>query len=233
MSISALEPAYLLHARPYRNTSLIANFFTQNHGRIDGVIRGARAPQSKIRGLLQPFTPIVISWYGHGELVTIKTVEANGYIAKSTGDSVVYGIYANELMTRLVRGRDAHLELYQAYEKLLTSLSEGDSTEAQLRIFEKQLLESLGYGLQLEYELDTGVNVDAEKWYHYVHDKGPVKVAVADINQEKAFIGQSLLAIAANDFSAKETLRDAKRLMRYALRQLLGEKPLNSREYFV
>lgn len=233
MSTNQLEPAYLLHARPYRNTSILANFFTQNHGRVDAVVRGARGQNSKIRGLLQPFTPIVINWYGHGELVTIKTVESNRYLAQLTSDSMLCGIYVNELLSRLIRGRDAHGELYQAYEELLLQLSTNISHESVLRLFEKKLLETLGYGLQLEYELDTGSQVVDELWYQYIYDRGPVKITQADINHEKAFLGKNLLAIAKDDFSSKDVLRDAKRLMRYALRELLGEKPLNSREFFI
>lgn len=233
MAISELTTAFLIHSRPYRNTSMLANFLTLDHGRIDAVIRGARSAQSKVRGLLQPFVPLVLSWYGHGELVTIKQVEANGYLKPLSGECVLYGLYANELLLRTVRGQDAHPELFEAYYHLLQQLSSTAAEEAHLRIFEKRLLQTLGYAMNLEQDLDTAETVAADCWYQYIPDRGPVKLQADDLHKEKAFLGANLLAIAQEDFSAAEVLRDAKRLMRYAIRQLLGDKPLKSRELFI
>ncbi len=232
MAISDLQPAFLLHSRPYRNTSLLANFFTFEHGRVDAVVRGARSQKSKIRGLLQPFTPLYINWYGHGNLVTIKSVEPNGYIKKLFGHALLYGIYCNELLMRLLRGHGEYIDLYHAYEKLIVSLSSEKANEANLRLFEKKLLTDLGYALHLNYELESGQLIDVDAWYHYFADRGPVKLSDVSLNKEKAFKGSSLLAIENDDYQNKQVLRDAKCLMRYALRELLGDKPLKSRELF-
>lgn len=231
MAISELNSAFLLHARPYRNTSLLATFFTLQEGRIDAVVRGVRTTKSKVRGLLQLFTPIMINWYGHGELVTIKTVEAEIYLKPLSKIAIRYGLYCNELLVRLLHGHGAHPILYMAYEKLICELSQNILTEVQLRSFEKTLLIELGYALHLDSD-KIGLSIDPDSWYEYLVDQGPIKLSGNTFNKDKAFKGSSLLAIANDNYENPEILSDAKRLMRYALRTLLGHKKLNTRDFF-
>jgi DNA repair protein RecO (recombination protein O) len=228
---SELEPAFLLHSRPYRNTSMLVNFFTLNYGRIDAVVRGARSPKSKNKGLLQLFTPVLINWYGSGELVTIKNIEPNGFINLLQGDGVFYGIYINELLIKLLHTHDPHLDVFNSYTNLLQQFSHQTPTEKDLRCFEKQLLIALGYGLHLDSDSETGEALQEDYYYHYIPDKGPVKVDSS--TQNNIFCGKNLMAINQNQFDNPDILRDAKRLMRYALQQLLGDKTLKSRELFV
>ncbi len=232
-----LEPAYLLHARPYRNTSLLVDFFTLKHGRVNGVLRGARGDnsksQNKLRGIVQPFIPLEISWTGKSELVAIRHVEpANSYHSLN-GNAILYGFYINELMARLVHMHDAHEDLYFAYEKLLNNLSESSFHEAQLRIFEKRLLLNLGYALPLTHECNSEVEVVAESWYHFTPDQGPQRVDSQTTVSDLAISGASLLALDREELTEIQALRDAKRLMRQALGRLLGNKPLKSRELFI
>jgi DNA repair protein RecO (recombination protein O) len=124
-----LEPAYLLHSIPYRNTSLLAYFFTLNHGLIHAVIRGGRAERSPFRGVIQPFSPLEISWKGNAELVTLYKIEAGLGSRTLVGESLFYGLYLNELMFRLWRNAVPDAELYQAYERILNTLQEKSGDE--------------------------------------------------------------------------------------------------------
>ncbi len=231
MSPPLFEPAYLLHARPYRNTSLLADFFTLNHGRVNGVVRGARGEKSKLRGFVQPFTPLMINWIGHGDLVTIRQVEPARTTQNLKGEAILYGFYINELLARLLKVREAHADLYQAYETLLNYFVQGECAEQHLRVFEKRLLLNLGYALQLTHEHHTDCSVEANAWYTFVPDAGPQRV-LDQAATDFAVRGASLLALHNENFTSIEILQDAKRLMRRALRSLLGDKPLKSRELF-
>lgn len=122
-----LESAYILHARAYRDTSLLLELFTQEHGRVSAVARGAKGARSRFKGLLQPFVPLVVSWSGKGELMTLLAAEANGIAHSLTGDALVCGIYLNELLMRLLHRYDAHSILYQNYRQALCGLQEKTS----------------------------------------------------------------------------------------------------------
>jgi DNA repair protein RecO (recombination protein O) len=226
-----LEPAYLLHAIPYRNTSLLASFFTLNHGLVQAVVRGARGEKSKLRGIVQPFSPLEISWYGKGELVSIKKIESTPVSRHLLGDAVFYGLYLNELMIRLWRHRVPDEELYVAYDSILQSLQTEKISEIPLRIFEKKLLRALGYDLQLSVEYLTGDLIEAEKWYRFSPDRGAEYSASSQTHPD-LFAGASLLALEKERLESPAHLSDAKRLMRTALGRLLGERPLKSRELF-
>ncbi len=227
-----LEPAYLLHARPYRNTSVLADFFTLHHGRVNGVVRGARGERSKLRGILQPFLPLLITWRGQHDLVSIQKVEPALYALPLAPKFIAYGFYLNELLSRLLRGTELHDELYFAYANLLEKIRMGEFSEVDLRFFEKQLLRDLGYSLQLQYEIDNGDAILPDQWYHFIPDRGPLKVKDNNAHKSKAFLGASLLSLEKDQLYDEVSIKDAKRLMRQAINQLLGNKPLKTRELF-
>lgn len=228
-----LEPAYLLHARPYRNTSLLADFFTLRQGRVNGVVRGARGPTSKLRGIVQPFIALEIGWIGKGELVTLRQIEPANSVAYLSGAAILHGFYLNELLLRTLRVREAHEDLYLAYNNALQQLSGEHFSEITLRLFEKRLLQSLGYALQLGYEHDTGEKVEADGWYEFFADRGPQRIILDGTPPLGVFCGASLLALENEVLLSPAALRDAKRLMRQAMTHLLGTKPLKSRELFI
>ncbi len=144
------EPAYLLVQRPYRETSQLLEAFSAGHGRLGLVARGARGPRSRLRGLLQPFTPLLLSWTESGELGTLTGAESGGAAPTLLGERVFHGWYLNELLIlKLLQRHDAHPRLYQDYVAALGELG-GKQAEAALRIFEKRLLIELGYALPLD-----------------------------------------------------------------------------------
>lgn len=223
MNIS-LNPSFLLHTRPYRESSLLLELFTKDHGRIALVARGVRKNRSRLRPLLQPFIPLLISWQGRGELMNLIDAEANGPSINLSGDHLLSGFYLNELLMRVLQKQDPHPALYTIYQQSLLELHEKNRLEKTLRLFEKKLLDELGYGLQLEH------TISAEKHYHFYPDAGFKLSEVESL--PTIFSGRSLLSLARNELDDETSLKDAKRLMRLALAPILGSQPLQSRKLF-
>lgn len=241
---SILQPAYLLHAWPYRETSLLADFFTMESGRINAVVKGAKRHRSVAARLMHPFIPLAISWSGRGHLHTLTKLEANGVARQPHGSSLISGMYINELIMRLCKPGDPHPELFTYYKETLQALAELDylqkdifSEQKLLRVFEKKLLQEIGYALPLTSNTVTGEFVEAEREYYFDFAQGPCLLEDASrVEQPQAravFNGNSLIAIAADDFSCKQYLLDAKRLMRQVLTHHLGDKPLATRKLVI
>lgn len=217
------QAVYVLHTRPYRETSLLVECFSRQHGRISLVAKGIRQAKSKRAGLLQPFVPLLVSWVGKSELYTLCQLEAEAAQKLFSGEKLLYGLYINELLIKLLGREDPHPELYEAYEKLLSCLAESVcSAEKALRIFEKALLESLGYAFSFE-------DIQKENYYIFEEAQGFVKT---DIQSPQAISGESLLALETENL-LESHLKEIKKLMRMVLFNLLNHKPLRTRELFV
>lgn len=229
-----LQPAFILHARAYRDSSLLLELFTLDHGRVSAVARGARSARARYKGLLQPFVPLLVSWYGKSELVSLSGAEANGVILNLGGDTLLCGFYLNELLMRLLHRYDAHPQLFTAYQETLWSLQDSAQLARILRAFEKLLLSELGYALSLDRAADTGSRVEADRFYYFDPARGMLSYEeTMRVASHYIFEGNSLLALHAGELSDKSCLQDAKRLLRIALNQLLDGKPLKSRELFI
>ncbi len=227
-----LQPGFVLHRRDFRNTSLIVEAFTPEFGRIGLVARGVRRPRSEKNSLLQAFRPLLLSWTGKGELYTLTNVEAEHFVNPVVGAAYASCFYLNELLMRLLQRDDAHEEVYRLYEQTLSAIQTATSptaTERVLRLFEKQLLQELGYGLMLDCEADTGQVIDESCEYCYEPERGPVPKAEGRVASGPSISGHSLLSLARNELTDEQSLRDSKRLMRVILREYLGDKPLQSR----
>lgn len=225
------QAAYVLHTHPFRETSLIVEAFSRDHGRIALVARGARRPRSAIRGLLLAFQPIELGWFGLGEMRTLAKVEWVGGQPMLQAQALLLGYYMNELLLKLLPREDAHPALFQAYAGAVHALASGEPSQASLRRFEKTLLRELGYGLTLDREADSGRPVEPQKRYAYVLERGPVQLSGEEDGE--SFSGRSLLAIAQDDFSETETLVQCKQLMRMLIQHYLGGQRLSSRRVFM
>ena len=237
----ALHPAYVLHSRNFRETSLIVEFFTAEYGRISAVLRGARGKKNvgKSRSkpstgqYAQPFSPVLISWFGNGSLKTIKKIEpaATGFTLK--GNRLFSGFYINELLTRLITTQDPHPALYQKYQTLLLELAGQQELEPLLRQFEITLLQEIGYGIN--FQLPDGANLESGLNYYFDQQRGFSPSGFQSGSQTRVdfFTGKTLVAIQNQNYSQPETCRAAKRLTRLALHPHLGDKPLKTRELFV
>lgn len=219
-----LEPAFILHKRPYRNTSLILELLTLNYGRISALARSARGLKSRFKGRLELFFPLLVSWSGRGDLKSLGNTELNGMPYLLEGKSLFCGFYLNELILRLLYPGDPDYLLFQYYQRALDQLSNGH-IEACLRSFEKRLLEELGYGLPFFGE---NIHLEENQFYRYIPEQG---FLLCEKTQElDVFSGKSLLALREEVFSDAELLKEIKRLMQLALGRLLGKTPLKTRE---
>jgi DNA repair protein RecO (recombination protein O) len=228
-----LQPAYVLHTRAYRDTSLLLELFTPEHGRVSAIARSARGPRSRFKGLLQAFSPLVVSWYGKTELMSLSVAENNGVSHNLSGEALLCGMYLNELLVRLLHRYDAHPKLYQAYQTALLNLQQNHFTQPSLRLFEKCLLLELGYALQLDREAHTETPITPEQFYYFDPAQGFLPSISNTHTQSHIFSGQSLLALHKDELTEEIFLRDAKRLLRMALGRLLENKPIKSRELFL
>lgn len=235
----SLQPAYVLHRRPYRDTSALLDVFTPDFGRVGLVARGARRAKSRSAAWLQPFQPVWVSWSGSGDLPTMSAVEGAGAARWLTGAALMSGLYLNELLVRLLHRFDPHPELFACYEAALDRLAQTpeqtaeSALEASLRIFEKRLLAEIGYGLVLEHEAGSGAPIEADRVYAYHVGEGPLPHnETGEAESTLSIRGATLLDIARECLDDAESLREAKRLMRAALAAQLGNKPLASRRLF-
>ncbi|MEW6646948.1 MAG: DNA repair protein RecO [Pseudomonadota bacterium] len=227
-----LRPAYILHRQPYRETSLLLEAFSLDVGRVGLVARGARSGKGGKAGLLQPFVPLLLSWSGRGELATLTGAEGRGGLAPLTGTALISAFYLNELLLRLLQRHDPHEELFHAYELALQRLAAvPQQPEWTLRLFEKALLQELGYGLLLEHESHSDSAIQPERSYCYHVQQGPLP-ADAAAQAGPLLHGATLLALAAEQGADERVLAEAKTLMRTILAQYLGTRPLRSRELF-
>lgn len=227
-----LEPIFVIHQRPYSNSSLIIECFSMRYGRVALMARSARGPKSRFRGVLQLFVPMLASWAGRGELKTLTDLELHGAPYQLEGDALLCGFYLNELLMRLLHREDPYPKVFQDYQDLLHQFELGANIQANLRRFEKRLLNHLGYGLPLTTDAQSGLAIDPSRYYQYMPERG---FLLCDSAQQggQTYLGASLLALHRDDYSNPQTLQDAKRLMRIVLSRHLGGKPLKSRELMV
>lgn len=230
---AAHQPAYVLHSRPYRDTSLLLELLTPEHGRLSLVAKGARR---KNRGgshsaLLQAFKPLLISFSGRSELKTLTAVEAAGVQHTLRGERLFSGMYLNELLVRLLHRHDPHPALFAAYGDALEHIANSRELEAGLRKFEFILLDELGYSFNLTCEGDTGEAVTSDGWYQFQPGSG--LVGRRDLGEPgvPTYAGEDLLAMADGQMDGA-VAGTAKRLLRQALGEHLGGQALNSRDLF-
>jgi len=222
---------YILHTRPYRETSLILEGLTEKQGRISLIARGAKRNKSPFKHILQPFIPLLVDWRGKSELHTLTSADAIDRSPQFSSRQLFSALYVNELMMYLLYKHDPAPGIFYLYQQVIQS----PLGEVNLRYFEKRLLEELGYALQITHLAETNEPIDTSKNYLFQFDLG-VRLAPPQIKmdmQHMIFPGTSLQAIANDDFSNEKILKDAKRLMRFALNHLLNGKKLKARELFL
>ncbi len=232
MQINA-EPAYILHKRPYRETSQILEVFSRNHGRLSLMSRGSRGARSRTSGILQPFRPLLLGWYGRGDMPTLRGVDvADARPPVLTGKALLSATYLNELLVVLLHRNDVHEALFGEYHETLYGLGQASRLEVVLRNFEKYLLEQLGFGLNLVVDADSGDAVMPDRHYAYHFEHGPVHCRSDHSGQVPVISGSSLLALDAGELESSDSIAETKKLMRYIINCHLGSRKLKSRELF-
>lgn len=224
------EAAYVLHTRPYKETSQIIEVFSHRYGRLGLLARGARRPKAAVRGLLNAFQPLRIGWSGRGELPVLTAAEFAGPATVFRGERLLGGFYMNELLMKLLQRNDPYPGLFVLYTQTMGSLGEEAELEPELRRFEIGLLRELGYGLILDHEALTGAPLAVDARYEYQLERGPVPcVTSAAACAGPVLTGRELRQIADGEFSSAATLRQARRLLRFALNHYLGDRGLQTR----
>jgi DNA repair protein RecO (recombination protein O) len=223
-----LEPTFVLHQRPYRDSSQLLECMTAAHGRMGLVARGSRRAKTGQRALLQPFAPLKLSWVRRGDLGRLTHVEADGPNHALEGQRLLAGFYANELLLRLTARGDPNLDVFSCYSRCLARLAAVQSMARTLRVFELELLRALGYGLELDGDSATGEPLRADLSYVYELELGFRRAEHADSDDDH-YPGRDLLALRDLKLDDDASLRTAQRLLGRALKAHLGERPLNSR----
>jgi DNA repair protein RecO (recombination protein O) len=222
-----LTPGYLLHHRPWRDTSRILEVLTREHGRLTLFARGVRGAGAKLAPVLQPFQLLLWSWSGRGEAPNLTGAErAAGGATALPPSCLLAAFYLNELLLRLTTRHDALPRLFDHYHGTLEALRAGAPLAPCLRVFEKRLLEELGYGLDLAAEAHSGLPIESDGYYEFLPGSGLVR---ARVHAERALCGSSLLSLARETPSGARELEDAQRLLQAALGACLEGRPLATR----
>jgi len=220
--------AWVLHHRPFRDSSRILDIFSRDHGRLALVARGSRSGKSRLKGVLRPFLPLQLSWIIRSDMGTLTGAEMNGPPISLAGDALMSGYYVNELMLKLLHRHDPQPEVFATYESAIPALNGATDLAAVLRRFEMDVLALLGYALNLDHDMRSGEAIRQDATYEYQVEQGPV--AVNGREGPMVFSGRELRAIAQFEFGDPGVLNAAGRLLRQVIAWHLDGKELQSRK---
>lgn len=228
------QPAYVLLNRAYSETSWIVEIYSRDYGRLSLMAKGARRLKSKLKGVLLPFQPLLLSWSGKGEVPTLTSAEIapsaiNFFEDELIGDALVCGFYCNELLSRLLHRYDPHRKLFEHYQQAILSLYKSKADQSSylnnvLRDFELKVMAEIGYAIDFACEADGKTPIIETTFYQYRHGSGFIK---SSQNQQKAISGAVLL-----DLKNHQASQQGKQLMREILSQNMGYRAVKSRELF-
>ncbi len=225
------QPGFVLHSYPHRETSLILDVFTRDYGRIALVAKGAKRPTSKLRGVLQTFQPLSLSWSGKSELRTLTVAEWVGGMLPLEKSALLCGFYLNELLVKLLARDDPHATLFDHYVATLNQLAHQEPAPIVLRQFERALLKETGVAGNFTLCTETRQMVLAECMYVIDPERGPRIARIAD--SWPAVSGKTLLDMESEDYSDVVTQAQSKVLMRFLLAYHLGGARLNTRQILI
>lgn len=219
------QPAFVLHARAWRETSLLVELLTRDHGRVGVVARGlTHAKRHPLRACLQPLQSIRIDYMPRGELARLLHAEASDAAPLLTGDTLMAAFYINELLLKLTPRNDPLTTVYELYARVRDELRLHDSLGWTLRRFERDLLDVLGYGLPWGNTAD-GEPLDPAARYRLDPEHGPIRDPRRGID---SVTGAALLALAEDRFPGNELLPELRQALRDVLASHLGPQGLRS-----
>ena len=222
------EPAWLLHHRPFRDSSQILDILSLDQGRLAVVAKGSRGAKSKLRGILRPFLPLQLSWFIRSDLGTLTGAEMNGAPLSLSGDALLSGYYVNELILKLLHRHDPQPEIFAAYSRTIERLAGSQDVAPYLRQFEIELLRILGYALNLDHDTETTEPLRPQQQYEYRVEQG--LVPVSDRDGPMVFRGAEIDAIRNQQFADPAVLKNAGSLLRNVIAYHLDGKELKSRK---
>ncbi|OBT17341.1 DNA repair protein RecO [Vibrio sp. UCD-FRSSP16_10] len=228
--IEGFQRCFVLHRRPYTESSLILDVFSEEFGRVTILSKGGRSKRSPLKGALQAFTPLLLKWSGSGSMKTLRQAEPISLGIPLSGVNLYSAMYVNEILARVIGQEIPYPELFIDYLHALTELAQADNPEPALRRFELALLSALGYGVDFLHCTGTGDPVEPQMTYRYREQQG----FIASVRKDHfTFKGEELIALSERRFTSKLQLSAAKRFTRIALKPYLGGKPIKSRELFM
>jgi len=217
--------AYILHRRPWRETSLWLEVFSRECGKVALLAKGAR--RGKKNYPLQPLQPLLLRWRKRGELGTLIDADPLAPMLPLQGTALYCGFYVNELLSCLLARDDPHPPLFDDYRHALESLSQSQDLEVCLRRFELRLLEAIGYAPVLDHEVEYDDAIVAELRYRYEPERGPL------LDSKGWLYGRTLMALRQGRLNTLEVRREAKRLLRLLIDHHMQGRPLRSRQLFL
>jgi DNA repair protein RecO (recombination protein O) len=224
----AEQPAFVLHSYPYKETSLIIDVFSRDHGRIALVAKGAKRPHSKLRGVLQTFQPLSLSWSGKSEVRNLIGAEWIGGLLPLEKSALLCGFYLNELVIKMLARDDPHPALFDQYVSALNQLGHEEPAPIVLRRFELSLLREVGVAGDIAIDTVSRQPVEPQAWYVVDPERGARAAAAADAWPKVS--GKTLIDMQRGDYSDPATQTQSKFLMRFLLAHHLGGAPLNTRQ---
>ena len=230
------QPAYVLLNRPYSESSWIVEVFSRDYGRLALMAKGARRIKSRLKGVLLPFQPVLLSWVGKGAIPTLTSAEIqpselNLIEHELTGERLVCGFYCNELIVYLLHRHDPHIKLFNDYHHTILSLHKAKFASRNLREFEQKIIKEIGYAVNFKFEADGKTRITSDSHYQFLPGQGFVSVPS---DHKKATSGRVIIGLQTGssiDFYPADN-SPGKQLMRDILNQTLGYKKINSRELF-
>jgi len=238
------QSAFVLLNRPYSETSWIVEVFSKDYGRLVLIAKGARRIKSRLKGVLMPFQPLLLSWSGKGEIPTLISAEIDQEainIAEHElrGDALVCGFYCNELVVNLLHRNDPHARLFEYYQSTISALNRCEKNDVLanvLRDFEKIAIKETGYGVNFDVQADGKTGINDTLYYRFQPGSGFVR---CEPHERNAFIGRVIRSMTGSDHNttvqqalSNHEMSQGKHLMRDILNQTLGHKKINSRELF-
>jgi len=225
MRVVEAQPAFVLHVRPWRETSVIVELLTREHGRVGIVARGLTTPKRHpLRAALQPLQFIRVDYLPRGELARLIQAEALDVAPQLTGDTLMAAFYINELLLKLTPRNDAAQPIFDLYARVRQELAASEPLSWTLRRFERDLLEALGVGLAWSETAD-GESVEAAMHYRIDPEIGPLP---EPRRRADSVSGDALLALAEDRMPATQQLVELRRALRCVLESHLGGSGLRS-----
>ena len=231
----ALQPAVVLHKRPYKETSFLVEFFTQDFGRIAVVAQGVRRPKSPLRETFLPFGILLITYSGKKDLKKLFDTEV--YYRPKNVPNMSYAclIYINELIMSFLHKEDPHLNLFKSYVNFCKKIENQENQleiEKMLRNFELSLLQEIGYGIDLKRDAETGDYLKPDTFYELDSVQGFIPSKNVSQDNNNYFKGEDIISFAKNEFDTKNARKVAKLITRHAIDYRLDGKEIKSRKTF-
>lgn len=225
------QPGFVLHSYVYKESSLIIDVFSRDHGRVALVAKGAKRPHSRLRAVLQTFQPLSLNWSGKSELRNLVSAEWVGGMMPLENSALLYGFYLNELLLKLTAREDPHPGLFDHYVTTLARLANTEAAQIVLRQFELAVLRETGVAADLSVSTKNGMPVDPDEIYIVDPEGGPRPALMSDIGPRVS--GKTLLDMVNEDYSDLMTQTQSKLLMRSLLAYHLNGAQIQTRQILI